>query len=96
MKDAAGRRKLSCHSWDESIKKLMLFPLIQSLEFGQLDSTLKSEFAALFDHFLQFLRTLERLGDILATRVHPCLREKSAHISDLDSSPQRTGFHLYS
>lgn len=91
------QRKLCCHSslgWEH--KKLRLFPLIQTSEFGQLDSTLESEFAALFDHFMQFLLTLERLRDILTTWVHPCLREKSAYISDLDSNPQRTGFHLYS
>lgn len=70
MNDAVGRE----NPWDESTKKL--FPLIQTSEFGQLDSTLKSEFAALFDHLMQFLLTLERLRDFLSTWVHPCLREK--------------------
>ena len=97
MKDAPGRENfVLIHPRDESTKKLKLFPLIQTLEFGQLDSTLKSEFEAVFDHFIQFLITQERLTDFLTTLVHPCLRGKSAHVSDLDSNPQRKGFHLYS
>lgn len=75
-------------------QKLSLFPLIQTLEFGQLDSALKSEFAVAFDHFIEFLL---KLRDILTTWVQPRSRGRSAYISDLDSSPQReTGFHLYS
>lgn len=71
MKDAPGTNKLCCHSslgWEHT--KLRLFSLLQTSEFGQLDSELKSEFAALFDHFMQFLWTLERFRDILTTWVH--------------------------
>ena len=95
MKDAAGRRRLSCRSWESvTIRRSFLSSSLWGLDNWTALS--ESEFAAPFDHLLQFLRTLERLGDILATWVHPCWREKSARISDLDSGPQRTGFHLSS
>ena len=45
---------------------------------------------------MQLLFTLETVGDIFATWVHPCLRGKSSHISDLDRNPRRAGFHLCS
>lgn len=78
------KRKLCCHSslgWWEH-KKLRFFSLFQTSEFGQVDSTLKSEFAALFDHFRQFAN----LGNTQRYPHHVFERKKSAHTVSLIST----------
>lgn len=79
------KRKLCCHSslgWWEH-KKLRFFSLFQTSEFGQVDSTLKSEFAALFDHFRQFAN----LGNT-QRYPHHVFERKKVHILYLWSQQQ--------
>lgn len=93
------KRKLCRHpspGWEH--KKLRLFPLVQTSEFGQLDSTLKSEFAAPFDHFMQFffLQTLERLRDILTTWVRPWFeRKERTYLWSRQQSPENRFSSLF-